>query len=105
MITRVLLFGAAWLAVLAVMIAVVRLHRPVIAVTITSSHPEAGPGPPKAGARYQGWTVKRSYSAHHTMVVDVEAERPSQALAIAREIVEPLGSRYDEVLIYTRETD
>ena len=103
MTARVLLFGAAWVAVLAVMIAVVRPHRPAIAVTITSSHLDAAPAPPKPGTQYPGWTVKRAYSAHHTMVVEAEAERPSEALAIAREVVEPLRSRYDEVLVYTRE--
>jgi hypothetical protein len=39
------------------------------------------------------------------MVVEVEADQPSQALAIARQVVEPLQSRYDEVLIYTREPE
>src|SRR6266850_6165289 len=97
MTARVLLFGAAWIAVLVIMITVVRPHRPAIAVTITSSHPEASPAPPRPGTRYPGWTVKRAYSAHHTMVVDVEAEHPSEALAIAREVVEPLRNRYDEV--------
>ncbi len=105
MTARVLLFGAAWIAVLVIMIAVVRPHRPAIAVTITSSHPEAAPAPPRPGTRYPGWTVKRAYSAHHTMVVDVEAEHPSEALAIAREVVEPLRNRYDEVLVYTRAPD
>lgn len=105
MAARVLLFGAAWIAVLAIMIAVVRPHRPAIAVTITSSQPEAAPAPPRPGTRYPGGTVKRAYSAHHMMVVDVEAEHPSEALAIAREVVEPLRNSYDEVLVYTREPD
>lgn len=105
MTARVLLFGAAWVAVLAVIIVVVRPHRPEIAVTITSSLPEVAPAPPKPGTRYPGWTVKRAYSAHHTMVVEVDAEHPSEALAIARELVEPLRNRYDEVLVYTREPD
>jgi len=105
MTARVLLFGAAWIAVLVIMIAVVRPHRPAIAVTINSSRPEAPPAPPRAGTRYPGWTVRRAYSAHHTMLVDVEAEHPSEALAIAREVVIPLKNRYDEVLVYTRHPD
>ena len=102
---RVLLFGAAWVAVLAVIVVVVRPHPLEIAVNITSSVPEAPPPPPKPGTRHPGWTVKRAYSAHHTMVVEVDAERPSEALAIAREVVEPLRNRYDEVLVYTREPE
>jgi hypothetical protein len=106
MMARILLFGAAWLVVLAVSIVLVRPHRPAIAVTVSSSHPEAPPPPPKPGTRYSGWTVKRAYSAHRTMVVEVEADHPtSQALAIAREVVEPLGNRYDEVLVYMRDPD
>src|ERR1700740_891374 len=97
---RVLLFGAAWLAVLAIaiLIAILRPHRSAIAVTITSSHPEPPPAPPKPGTHPPGGVGKRAYSAHHTMVVEVEAIHPLDALAIAHAVVEPLQNRYDEVL-------
>jgi hypothetical protein len=99
---RVLLFGAAWVAVLAVIVVVVRPQRARVAVEMTGSMPAPAPAPPKPGTGQPGWTVTRAYSAHHTMVVEVEAEPSSQALAIAREVVEPLRNRYDEVLVYTR---
>jgi hypothetical protein len=35
-------------------------------------------------------------------VIDVEADRPDDAPAIAKEIVTPLRDRYEEVLVYVR---
>lgn len=52
--------------------------------------------------RMPAWTVVKATSAHHVMVVDVEAQRPDQARAIAVQLVEPLRDRYEEVLIYVR---
>jgi hypothetical protein len=46
------------------------------------------------------WTVVSATSAHHVMVVDIEASRPDTARQIATQIVEPLRTRYEEVLIY-----
>ena len=47
------------------------------------------------------WTVTKATSAHHTMVVDVDARDPARSHEIAEQIVAPLRSRqYDEVLIY-----
>lgn len=54
------------------------------------------------GRRMPAWTVVGATSAHHVMVVDVEAERPERARQIATQIVEPLRDRYEEVLIYVR---
>lgn len=48
------------------------------------------------------WTVVGAKSAHHVMVVDVEAARPEQARDIAVQLVEPLRGRYEEVLVYVR---
>jgi len=56
-------------------------------------------------ARMPAWTVVKATSAHHVMVVDVEAQRPDQARSIAVQIVEPLRDRYEEVLIYVRRPD
>jgi hypothetical protein len=51
-----------------------------------------------------GWTVTRATSAHHMMVVDVEARRLDEAKGIASQIVEPVRSRgYEEILIYVRQ--
>jgi hypothetical protein len=47
------------------------------------------------------WTVTKATSAHHTMVIDVEAMDLDRSREIAEEIVAPLRTRqYDEVLIY-----
>lgn len=102
---RVLLFGAAWLALL-------------VALTVAIGPPsrikpssEPGPAsllppapPPRAGERYPGWTVTRAYSAHHMMVVEVQTDLQANAASIAAQVVEPLQDRYDEVLIYVRES-
>jgi hypothetical protein len=52
--------------------------------------------------RMPAWTVVGATSAHHVMVIDVEAQRPEQARAIAVQLVEPLRDRYEEVLVYVR---
>jgi hypothetical protein len=103
---RVLLFGAVWLVVLAALaFAVASASRPNAADigTISNLVPPPAPPPPRAGTRYPGWTVTRAYSAHHMMVVEVEAAPALEARGIAAQIVEPLKNRYDEVLIYLRD--
>ena len=52
---------------------------------------------------WPAWTVKAANSAHHALVVDVEARKVEQARQIAEQIVEPVRSRgYQEILIYIR---
>jgi hypothetical protein len=106
---RVVLFGAAWTAFLATLLFAVRGpgRAPVASVstTLRQSSPAPPPPPPRAGARYPGWTVTRSYSAHHMMIVEIETELPETARQIAAQVVEPLKDRYDEVLIYLRTPD
>lgn len=49
------------------------------------------------------WIVTKANSAHHVMVVEVEAQRLEEARAIAIQIVKPVRSRgYEEILIYVR---
>lgn len=50
------------------------------------------------------WRVTQANSANDVMVVEVEADRPGDARAIAEEIVAPLRETYQEVLIYVRAT-
>ena len=57
-----------------------------------------------SSAAHEPWTVTRATSAHRVMVVDVEADMPEDALQIANDIVDPLRSKYEEVLIYVRPT-
>ena len=50
-----------------------------------------------------GWVVTKANSAHYAIVVEVEAQRPEDARAIADHIVKPMRSRgYKEILIYVR---
>lgn len=56
------------------------------------------------GAKREPWTVTRATSAHHALVIDLEADKPENARQIAGDIVEPLRGRYEEVLIYVRPT-
>jgi hypothetical protein len=51
------------------------------------------------------WRVTEANSTDTIMVVDIEAERPDEALDIAEEIVAPLANSYEEVLIYVRAYD
>jgi hypothetical protein len=51
------------------------------------------------------WRVTQANSTVDVMVVDVEAERPEDALAIAEEVVAPLADSYVEVVIYVRGRD
>jgi hypothetical protein len=102
---RVLLFGAAWIALLIAMaVAVARPTRgpSTAGETLPVALPPPAP-PPRTGERYPGWTVTRAYSAHHVMIVEVETDTPAIASSVASQIVQPLKNRYDEVLIYVRE--
>ena len=49
----------------------------------------------------EAWVVTKVISAHHMLVVNVDAERVGNAQAIATEIVTPVLNRgFDEVLVY-----
>jgi hypothetical protein len=53
----------------------------------------------------EAWVVTKVTSAHHMLVVNVDAERVGNAQAIAAEIVKPVESRgYDEILVYVWRT-
>ena len=103
---RVLLFGAAWFALLAAI--AVGIGPPARITSSSEPRPASSsplPPPPRAGERYPGWTVTRAYSAHHMMIVEVHTDLQANASSIAAQVVEPLRDRYDEVLIYVRESD
>ena len=50
--------------------------------------------------RPEPWVITHTTAAHETMVVTLQARAPDQALRIAHEIVEPVRTRYKEILIY-----
>jgi hypothetical protein len=99
---RVLFFGAAWMGLLAALTATLGRPRASVTTDVRSVSVDGRHRRPRAGARFPGWTVTRAYSAHHMMVVEVEAERLDDGSKIAAAVVEPLKDRYDEVLIYLR---
>jgi hypothetical protein len=49
----------------------------------------------------EAWAVRKVTSAHHVLVVNVDADRVGNAQKIATEIVAPVRDRgFDEVLVY-----
>jgi len=107
---RLLVAGVAW-------IAAVGLFAALIEWSVRSARPT--PTPPAvtdlvralnkmesrpAIARREPWIVTRAMSAQRAMVIDVEADKPETAKQIATELIAPLRSKYDEVLIYVRPT-
>ena len=49
----------------------------------------------------ESWVVTKVVSAHHVLVVTVDADRIGNAQTIATEIVAPVRNRgFDEVLVY-----
>lgn len=105
LVGRILLFGIAWLAAMALLVTLLqRSPRHIRRAAPVAAAAQVTPvlKPSDVPIRYPGWTVTRAISAHHVMVVDVETDRPEQARQIAFLLVEPLKSRYEEVLIYVR---
>ena len=112
MLARLVLGGVAWLAALLAlgallqwagaappkvtpeMAGVDRLSRALNDARILSSHP----------ARDR-WTVAKSAGFLTEMVVEVIAERPEEAMEIARQIVLPVQDKYREILIYVHAVD
>ncbi len=112
MFARLLLGGVAWLAALLALGALLqwagtaparvtpemdgvdRLSRAINQARLASSHP---------GRRR--WTVTKSATFLREMVVTVTAERPDEALEIARQIVLPVQDKYSEILIYVHAVD
>jgi len=105
--TRLVVAGVAWLAAFALFAALVQW----------SARPRPRPTPPAVTAlvralnkmetpspfgKHEPWVVTRATSARRAMVIDVEADRPQDARGIAEEIVAPLRTKYEEVLIYVR---
>jgi hypothetical protein len=60
---------------------------------------------PAPSADGQTWTVTAATAAHDALVVDVDAIDPGNASHIAARLVEAVGSRYDEILVYVRALD
>ncbi len=46
------------------------------------------------------WQIMKMAMAHDIFTIEVEVVDPSNAAAVARELVEPLQSQYAEILVY-----
>ena len=101
---RFALGGVGWLALLGLFVAGLQSGR----VPKGLPPPEHAPAlvrslnePQSTTGEWWSWRVTRATAAHATLVVDVEAQRVSEARAIALQIVEPVRTHgYDEILIY-----
>ena len=104
---RLLVAGVAWLAAFALFAALVQWSArprptptpPAVTALVQALNKMATPSP---FGTHEPWVVTRATSARRAMVVDVEADRPEDALNIAAELVKPLREKYEEVLIYVR---
>ena len=68
------------------------IAKPMAIERAPSSRQEANP--------WARWSVTEQLHAHHVMVVHVETRYLDEARAIAQQLVEPVKSRYAEILIY-----
>ena len=106
MVGRLLAAGGASLAVIALFAATLYVwsgSRSLNVAPATSSGLARDLSKPQATTLWPAWTVTMANTAHHALVVDVEARNVAQARRIAEQIVEPVRSRgYQEILIYIR---
>ncbi len=54
-------------------------------------------------SRHPSWAVTNATGAHHALIVEVEADDATRALAIAPDIIAPVRGTYEEILIYVRQ--
>jgi hypothetical protein len=66
----------------------------------TASSAQAPPAVKRAAQPWARWTVTERLVAGSVLVLQVETTHLDEALAIARDLVEPLEPRYAEVMIY-----
>ena len=82
LLTRLIVGGAIWL--LAMLLFAKGLESP-------APDPRAAP-----------WSVTRTRTTYHALIVDVVAQQVADAIRIATEIVEPVRHRHGEILVYVR---
>src|SRR3989442_5293804 len=105
--TRLLFAGVAWLAAFGLFAALVTWSvrprptptPPALTDLVRALNKMETPSP---FAKREPWTVTRATSARRAMVIDVEADQPENARAIAADLVEPLRANHDEVRIDVR---
>jgi hypothetical protein len=103
--TLAIVGGVVWLAVIAISVISVRTFvRPPIVPplgavpTLLKELNAARPAQPIEG---ESWVVTKVTSAHHMLVVNVDADRVGDAQKIAIDIVNPVRNhKFDEILVY-----
>lgn len=80
---------------------------PLVSGLICVAACDAAPNPPNpeikpASITAPDWTIKRRYTAHHALVVDVECADRERAVAIAKSLVEPVEGMLTEALVFVR---
>jgi hypothetical protein len=103
---RLIAAGGATLAVIGLFAATLYVSSGSRNINVANPSPSAlarDLARPQATMLWPAWTVRMANSAHHALVVDVEARDVEDARQIAEQIVEPVRSRgYQEILIYIR---
>ena len=89
--TSVIGFGAWWYVSAAA-------RAPLPAARLSSARNP--PAVKRAAQPWARWTVTEQLVAGSVLVLQVETTHLADALAIARELVEPMKARYAEVMIY-----
>ena len=57
-------------------------------------------GGPIVSIAGDGWLLVEQFSAHHALILKVETERLWATKSITQELIEPVISSYNEVLVY-----
>jgi len=74
------------------------IRQPVIAHSPPPAAAESAR--PRHTNRWARWAVTETLSAHFVLISHVETQYLEEAMGIARQIAEPVKTRYSEVVIY-----
>jgi hypothetical protein len=73
------------------------IREPIVAHPQPIVHDRSRASDPHPWAR---WTVTEELSAHYVLISHVETRYLGEALAISRQLADPIKSRYSEIIIY-----
>jgi hypothetical protein len=73
---------------------------PMPAIRQAVAEAEAIPKVRRSPDPWARWTVTEQISAVHMLVLQIETSHLDEAMAIARQVADPIKDRYAEVLIY-----
>lgn len=94
----------AWVAVIALFAIAVQspAQPPRLSHSDATSHLARTLNPVATTGESPEWVVVKASSALEALVVEVEARAPEHSARIADEIVAPVRTKYEEILIYIR---